>query len=922
MTFTMVPITRTYTDGSGQPRSGSVRLQLTGVMVNGDQTADRKPVVLALDEQGSISTQFWATNDPGTLPPSGGVVEVTESLSGLDTSVYYIEVPFDGGPVDLATAPRLAEVTPPAVFFQPLNQRNLPNGYPGLDGSGRVSYDQLPTDIGSGGGEGGGATPISGDDADVQPLGTRAAGSSGTAADARHVHAMPALHEVRKPTASLDLNGQRLTNAAAGVEATDVATVGQLGQSVLGWANVKDAQYGAKGDGSTDDTLALQAALNACPPGGVVYLPAGVYRTSAPLSPPPGVSLQGTHASLASGAGLSDPACYIQPLASFTGSAAILFKDQSSGGYPAIPAEQRLTGIMIDGSAVDDTKLVDGIYAAGSVKNVVLDTVTVRKMSGNGLATAGISNLFPTAWRLRSVVVDSCRASGIVATQLSDLVMDEVTVTGCTGTGIKLVNTPNSTLTGCRAERNGAHGFWINGAWGNGSTSGGAALSACSTDRNGQHGVLVDATGNGPLILTGLRTRRDGRNGGSGGGSYAGLAFVGSTLPVVATGITCYPGTDDNGTGTSSPQYGARLSGASNVQMDVLYLHGATQGLYDDGTNTAVTVGATVTSASGPTTAPSRATRPAYAIDWLNVKQYGAKGDGVTNDAAAIQAAITAATAIGGGTLYFPAGRYILNSALTWASGVNAVGAGSRVSILQSTNQNLDCISGTDVGDITLEKLQLSGPGRGFGSGVRFTRFSAPSTVSITLRDVLIQSFGGDGVFCHELASSTLQRVRVRNCGGVGFHLQAPQSTLLGGSSTSLTGCSAEGCVGGGYWLDGMAYTALSACAASNTPAGYRLDSCASVSLTACGAEQCTTGLIVYGGSGNSASGFVTRASDGTSVWVTNAATGVVLSGVSEVAPVAAATTCVRTDTGTSAMLLGITAVKPNALSGTVIAPA
>lgn len=56
----------------------------------------------------------------------------------------------------------------------------------------------------------------------------------------------------------------------------------------LDWVNVKDPLYGAVGDGTTDDTAAIQAALNAAVPtncGKVVYFPAGIYRTTATLLP-------------------------------------------------------------------------------------------------------------------------------------------------------------------------------------------------------------------------------------------------------------------------------------------------------------------------------------------------------------------------------------------------------------------------------------------------------------------------------------------------------------------------------------------------------------------------------------------------------------------------------------------------------------
>ena len=71
------------------------------------------------------------------------------------------------------------------------------------------------------------------------------------------------------------------------------------------------------------------------------------------------------------------------------------------------------------------------------------------------------------------------------------------------------------------------------------------------------------------------------------------------------------------------------------------------------------------------TPGPAAAVGPVF-----NVSDYGATGDGVTDDTAAIQATITACGAAGGGTVYVPAGVYLISSTLTIsADNVQMVGA-------------------------------------------------------------------------------------------------------------------------------------------------------------------------------------------------------------------------------------------------------
>lgn len=59
--------------------------------------------------------------------------------------------------------------------------------------------------------------------------------------------------------------------------------------------NVREAPFGAVGDGAADDTAAIRAALERAGRGGggTVYLPQGVYRVSEPVTVPSGVELRG-----------------------------------------------------------------------------------------------------------------------------------------------------------------------------------------------------------------------------------------------------------------------------------------------------------------------------------------------------------------------------------------------------------------------------------------------------------------------------------------------------------------------------------------------------------------------------------------------------------------------------------------------------
>ncbi len=64
---------------------------------------------------------------------------------------------------------------------------------------------------------------------------------------------------------------------------------------------------------------------------------------------------------------------------------------------------------------------------------------------------------------------------------------------------------------------------------------------------------------------------------------------------------------------------------------------------------------------------------PSADLPWVTPQDYGAKGDGVTDDTTAIQAAFDAVNTAGGGTVYFPKGIYIVSTTVNIYSNTNVI---------------------------------------------------------------------------------------------------------------------------------------------------------------------------------------------------------------------------------------------------------
>lgn len=102
------------------------------------------------------------------------------------------------------------------------------------------------------------------------------------------------------------------------------------------------------------------------------------------------------------------------------------------------------------------------------------------------------------------------------------------------------------------------------------------------------------------------------------------------------------------------------------------------------------------------------ATASAAARNVINVRNYGAKGDGSTDDTAAIQAAI-AAVPVNGGRVEFPAGIYMVSAPLAITNGSTTVtGAGTNVTHVRSTSTTADVFTvGTNAVFTTISYMSI-----------------------------------------------------------------------------------------------------------------------------------------------------------------------------------------------------------------------
>ena len=150
---------------------------------------------------------------------------------------------------------------------------------------------------------------------------------------------------------------------------------------------------------------------------------------------------------------------------------------------------------------------------------------------------------------------------------------------------------------------------------------------------------------------------------------------------------------------------------------------------------------------------------------------FGAVGNGSTDDRAAIQGAIDAASADGGGVVYFTAGTYLINNALTLKRGVWLVGAAREHTALKAGGAFIMASGLASFNEYNAGIAHLTFDGGGVATGcLRLNR-----TLSLYLLHSIFTAAAGPAVWLEDCQYCTFESCRFTNS-QIGLKMSQPSA--------------------------------------------------------------------------------------------------------------------------------------------------
>jgi parallel beta-helix repeat protein len=249
--------------------------------------------------------------------------------------------------------------------------------------------------------------------------------------------------------------------------------------------------FGARGDGQTLETAAIQAAIDAVPPGGTLRFPSGVYRieTDKSLRPKDNMRIELGDATLV-GDNVKGAKCWI-----------FLIRGRKNVA---------ISGGTLIGSRSGSPNLGMGIFADDS-QDLLFENMTFRNFFIDGVILTG--NTGCQRVLVRRCTLSNNRRTGIAIVHASDVTVEDSTFEANVGTspgaGLNVEPNPRETnrnirISRCTSRRNAGNGIYIHKGLG-------VAIAEVTVEDNvvednGGHGIV--ASGIDGLSMTGNRIAR------------------------------------------------------------------------------------------------------------------------------------------------------------------------------------------------------------------------------------------------------------------------------------------------------------------------------------------------------------------------------------------------------------------------------
>lgn len=232
-----------------------------------------------------------------------------------------------------------------------------------------------------------------------------------------------------------------------------------------------------------------------------------------------------------------------------------------------------------------------------------------------------------------------------------------------------------------------------------------------------------------------------------------------------------------------------------------------------------------------------------------NVLDYGATGDGSTDDTAAIQAAVNASKAV-----FFPkpsGAFYKCTAPITLTQGAVIEGADKQDTVVKffGCDGFIADTAGAGAFDIQIRNLGVIGDTTGTTKHGIILDGTSANFGRVDLENLVLGYFSGDGVHIIKPIVSQLRLVSSSFNGGNGFYIEGDGTSIYASSCYSNTN-------GGDGWLvsKNIQYSCFEGCASDgNTGCGYNFNGTATVpseaiTMTSCGAEVNGSDQFRFGG--------------------------------------------------------------------------